>query len=117
MLTVNSDKIDVTLDDAFWLDASAPQECSLTQKIKASEQPVIGVSFYYTWNQPLNKRVYIDRLSKLVDFLIENINCTVLSIPHVYSKRGGSDVEFAKNIREQVKEKSKFLMIEKFFTD
>lgn len=121
---ITSPKIYVTADPAFLL-VPAPQsrvlEIFLEEGINTNQKPLIGVNpsglisrFAKSKNKKADENI-TDIFSKIIDKLIENLNATVIMVPHVYTTNVDDRIAIDR-IFQKAKNKHKIKMIRKEYT-
>ena len=127
-LGVNKAPIYVTADSAFLLKPAPYQiikEIMLKEGIDKNNRPLIGISvskiiarygFLDLENNTEKYNKYINLMSKVVDYLVENRNATVIFVPHVIGPWGNDDRTVADDIINLVKNKHKCISIKNEYT-
>lgn len=127
-LGINKAPIYVTADSAFLLKPAPHQIIKvimLKEGIDKSNKRLIGMSvskiiarygFLGLKDNEEKYTKYINLMSKVVDYLIENLNATVIFVPHVIEPWGNDDRTVADDIINLVKNKNKCLSIKEEYT-
>ena len=127
-LSINKPPIYVTADSAFLLKPAPHQiikEIMSKEGIDETNKPLIGMSvskiiarygFLDLKDKEEKYNKYINLMSKVVDYLIEKLNATVIFVPHVIGPRGNDDRTVADDIIDLIKNKHKCISIKKEYT-
>ena len=127
-LAVNKAPIYVTADSAFLLKPAPNKvikEIMLKEGIDKNNRPLIGISvskiiarygFLDLKNNEEKYNGYIDLMSKVIDYLVENLNATVIFVPHVIGHWGNDDRTVADDVINSVKYKHKCISIKEEYT-
>lgn len=127
-LGVNKPPIYVTADSAFLLKPAPHQiikEIMLKEGINKSNKLLIGMSvskiiarygFLDLKDNEEKYNGYIDIMSKVVEYLIKNLNATVIFVPQVIGPWSNDDRTVADNISNLVKDKHKCISIKGEYT-
>ena len=122
-LDINKPPIYVTADSAFLLKPAPHQLIKgimLNEGIDENNRPLIGMSvskiiarygFLDLKDNEGKYNKYIDLMSKVIDYLIDNLNATIIFVPHVMEDRTVAD-----DIINLVKNKHKCISIKKEYT-
>ena len=116
---ITNPKIYVTADSAFLLNAveeSHVFEILSKDGIKELQKPVIGINpsglisrFVGGEHQKAEEKI-TDIMAKVIDNLVENLNATIIMIPHVYTSNADDRIAI-NSIFHEVKNKSKVKII------
>lgn len=117
-------RIFFTADPAFLLDP-APKSYILDilskEGINEIQTPLIGINpsglikEFIRMGHKINDKIYYSILAKVIDSLIDNLNATIIMIPHVYSE-GTDDRVAISNISNMVKNISSVKTIKNEYT-
>lgn len=122
VMNVTKPPIYVTRDLGFLLKPLSPDEAKTLlskQEILIDGEKIIGVNISasaYRYAFPevssLEKKypMYVDLMSKLIDYMIEKWDVRVISVPHVF-ERGSDDRAIAVDVHEKVRNKDRFDLI------
>lgn len=127
-LGINKTPMYVTADSAFLLEPAPTQKVKkILEKegIKEGSRPIVGISVSKiisrygfhdssTLDDKYNK--YIELMAKIVDYLIEILNATVVFIPHVIESWGNDDRTVADDVCKMIKNKRKAMSIKNEYT-
>ena len=101
------------------------KEIMLKEGIDKNNKPLIGISvskiianygFLDLKDSEEKYNRYVDLMSKVVGYLIEKLNATVIFVPHVLEQWGNDDRTVADDIINLVKNKNKCISIKKEYT-
>ena len=118
----------LTADSAFLLEPAPPRrikEIMLKEEINKDNTPVIGISvskiisrygFLHLKTPRDRYRQYVLLMSKVVDYLIDKLDATVVFIPHVIEPWGNDDRTVANDIISLVKHEDKCISIREEYT-
>jgi polysaccharide pyruvyl transferase WcaK-like protein len=121
---IRNPQIYVTADPAFLLTPAPPShvfEILINEGIHNIQKPIIGINpsgligRYMRNEDPEGKEKITDILAKVIDNLIENLNVSIIMVPHVYTTELDDRVAINKIFRE-VKNKSKVKIIKNEYT-
>jgi len=127
-LGIDKAPIYVTADSAFLLKPAPHQtieEIMLKEGIDKSNKRLIGVSvskiiarygFLGLKDNEGKYTKYINLMSKVVDYLIENLNATIIFVPHVIEPWGNDDRTVADDVINLVKNKDNCISIKREYT-
>lgn len=127
-LGIDKAPIYVTADSAFLLRPAPHQmikEIMLKEGIDKNNKPLIGISvskiiarygFLDLKDSEEKYNRYIHLMSKVVGYLIEKLNATVIFVPHVIEPWGNDDRTVADDIINLIKNKNKCISIKKEYT-
>lgn len=105
LLGINKPRIHLNADLAFLLEpADARRISTLLQSVNitTADKPVVGIAPTAMMYSSLKQQQYIQLMVELSDFLIENLNVTIIYITHTYQ-----DKPITENIYQRVKNKHK----------
>ena len=118
-LGIDKPPIYVSADSAFLLKPAPHQiikEIMLKEGVDKNNKPLIGISvskiiahygFLDLENNEEKYNRYIDLMSKVAEYLIGNLNATVIFVPHVIGHWGNDDRMVADDVINSVKYKHK----------
>jgi polysaccharide pyruvyl transferase WcaK-like protein len=106
---ITKPKIYVTADPAFLLKAS-PQshvfDILSKEGIDEIRKPLIGINPSGLINKLLGEEKTTNTMARVIDNLVENLNATIIMIPHVYTSNGDDRIAI-NSVFHKVKNKSK----------
>ena len=112
---ITKPKIYVTAEPAFLLPA-IPEECVRSilsdEGIDKSKRPLIGVN---PSGMIMHEEKVSDAIAKVIDALVEDLNGTILMIPHVYTE-GVDDRVVIDRIFRKIRNKSNVMTVNKEYT-
>ena len=115
---ITKPKIYVTADPAFLLKAS-PQsrifEILSKNGIDEIPRPLIGINPSGLINRLVREEKLTNTMARVIDSLVENLNATVIMIPHVYTSNGDDRIAI-NSVFHKVKNKSKVKTIKNEYT-
>jgi len=126
-LGVNKPPIYVTADVAFTLEPASDQrikEISAKERINGS-MPLIGISVSkivsnYGFPELKNRKdkydEYVKLMSKVIDYLVDTLNATIVFVPHVIGPGDNDDRIVADDIYKLIKIKDKVISIKEEYT-
>lgn len=110
---INTSKVYVTADPAFLLKASLQShvfDILSKEGIDEIRKPLIGINPSGLINKLIGEEKTTNIMAKVIDNLVENLNATIIMIPHVYTSSVDDRIAI-NSIFHEVKNKSKVKII------
>jgi polysaccharide pyruvyl transferase WcaK-like protein len=128
LINVNKPRICLTADSAFLLKAVTAKrltELLNTENITENDRPLVGISIskiisrygFADIEKPEEKyQQYVSVMAKTIEYITDNLEATVVIVPHVIDPRKNDDRWVADDVCKLISNKSKVISIKEDYT-
>lgn len=128
LINVNKPRICLTADSAFLLkavNAKRLTELLNTESITENDRPLVGISIskiisrygFADIEKPEEKyQQYVSVMAKTIEYITDNLEATVVIVPHVIDPRKNDDRWVADDVCKLISNKSKVISIKEDYT-
>jgi colanic acid/amylovoran biosynthesis protein len=128
LINVNKPRICLTADSAFLLkavNAKRLTELLNTESITENDRPLVGISIskiisrygFADIEKPEEKyQQYVSVMAKTIEYITDNLEATVVIVPHVIDPRKNDDRWVADDVCKLIANKSKVISIKEDYT-